>query len=111
MSFLWMSNPQQRTWTTSISGPSPEWTGGQGCSADQSLICVLSASPTHHPTVPRSTQAQLLDGLSAPGSYGHFVPARPRPQPTPTAHHFHPHWWRVRHDELLGGDRGVHPLP
>jgi NAD(P)-dependent dehydrogenase (short-subunit alcohol dehydrogenase family) len=35
---------------------------------------------THHPTVPRSTQAQLLDGLSAPGRYGHLAPARPQRQ-------------------------------
>jgi hypothetical protein len=68
------------------------WTGEHGCSADQSLICVLSASPTHHPTVPWSIQAQLPDGLAAPGSYGHLAPARPRPQPTSTPLYFHPYW-------------------
>ncbi len=45
-------------------------------------------STAHHPTVPWSTQAKLLDGLSALGSDGHLAPARPRLKPTLRHPHF-----------------------
>src|SRR6266540_7417486 len=66
--FLWMSSPQQRSYTTSIASPPAEFRDDRvGCPTDRA-----SALRAHwqQSVVPRDTRAQLLDGLAAPGLPG-----------------------------------------
>src|SRR6266511_5778977 len=65
---LWMSSPQQRSYTTGIASPPAEVRDDRGgCPTDRA-----SALRAHwqQSVVPRDTRAQLLDGLAAPGLPG-----------------------------------------
>src|SRR5947209_16704787 len=97
----WISNPQHRSWTTSIVRSFPRL---EGVSRPERLVCVLLRRG-QQTVVPGGTQVKLMNGLGAPA-----LPDLGPCQPSP---HFHPRWWpsaMTTYESLLAGSPLFAPI-